>query len=148
MTRQQIRRQLIPENFPRIFTQVPIAQLLQENSVDITELIPGRYYLNVGERSGYVTIIYVHKNYPQIREFEYTVLYERLSQNSNIEWSDNGEDHTTTWRRNYDNFDGYKWYDLATGFSDDLGHVQLDHDSVELVPRIYRSGSMPCRIRN
>jgi hypothetical protein len=136
------RLPLTPEHFPSVFTDIPVEQLRQMPSVNTADLIPKRYYLYIGMHDT-LEIIYICKNYPRIGEFVFQRVYHRLSIFGN-RWMET--DTPGTNRLRYADF-GSSWYDLAAGFGNAIGTVQLDPDSVELLPCDREPGPRERRLR-
>ncbi len=125
------RRPLTPENFPHVFTSIPPEQLRQFPDTPIAGLIPNRYYLYVNQIDT-MYIIYVCNNYSGLRDIVVRYVYERSPIYDGDHWI---ESNMGTLRTRYDSFEHPKdkWYNLATGFDDANGRVQLHPDSVELL---------------
>lgn len=122
-----VRQALHPDNFPTVFTQMPIEQFKELPHVNIADLQRGRYYFAIRQFENYeiLYIIYVCRNYPRIEE----ILFKKPFSRRGVSWFTAG--HDDTYRESYNYFDADTFfYDLTTGFSTPTGLVQLDPESV------------------
>lgn len=121
------RRELTTQNFPEIFTQMPVDQFPRGDRMAFSELIPHRYYFTI-DRNDRLGIHYVCDNRPDLGQIKLMERYVRVGNN----WEPSFRvARTHSYHSLHTHAHYLRFYDLARGFMDGAGHhFSLDPDSV------------------